>query len=307
MNGVRTNLFSYQGRNQPTTAKDFLPVNGDPISEDGAGEFLRWALGARRYHPTGWDSSESDGVVVLNDGSEIQLEVTRTMLPELAEAARAAERAGHAVQLDHGSGEWLALLTPSTVIKNFVRLPSDTIIAFAREHELSLEVENTLLDVSIKSFDLVALSGRPSKNNVLRFTTMAIGTNRRISISTHPDVIADFAEHHIALMSDPTHRSGKASKFDQLVERAMAHARQAHFAFVVQDTLDTGLRFALWEITNIHVAKVPRKSIVVPTGVDCVWIIRPDYQLAFSFSPQDGWRKFSRSQYEPGSETHDVH
>lgn len=271
-------------------------MNGDCASEYGAGRLICSALNARSFIRTGADSSASDGVIYMDDGREIQLEVTRTMMADFAQATKEAERAGHQISLTPGSGEWLALLSPQTSISEFSRLPADVIMNLASRQGIDLDSPSLIMPASLNQFDVVALSGAPSSNDVLRFHIITMSSSASSFISTHPDVIADFATREIRSLQEAARMSGKKSKFERLVDRALDNSREPHFAFIVKDTLDTGLRFALWQIFNIHGVFLPEKEIELPSGVKCVWVIRGDYKLGYGYSIEGRWSRHAVSQ-----------
>lgn len=261
-------------------------------TERSAGEALRQALGGDSFTHTGGNSAAADGFLVLSDGSEICIEVTRTVVGSLRSAMATAEKLGNRITLDRGSGTWLAMVPSSTKLDEFVKMPPDSLIGFRGEPTVVQGDLPTYLDARVAGFRVTALQRLDESGGVLWFFPNAMVDSKSVFISTHPNAVAEYLQDEISAIKAVALKRGGPDKFEKLVQRAAECNRSAEFVFVVKETLDTSLQFSMIDNGADHGTTCPTMPLELPDGIDRMWVARSDFLRLFSYSKAEGWKRY---------------
>ncbi len=255
---------------------------GDENSETRALGMLNAALGGIHYERTGQDSAKTDGFIRLPDGSEIDVEVYRAVIPEFRQATSELGRINTQIQLDRGSGSWVALLPTETNFKEFAKLGDDVFQRFIDETRTKPE-NSPVREVDISGFAHIVLMHMGGLDDTLDFGVTTASKLNSGFISTHPNSIADFVGREIGVRSE---------KVKRLVDRASSAGRKAYITAVIEETVDTGMNFSLMGAGAYNHIKLPDSEILLPPGLDGFWVIRADYEVAVGYVKPDGWTRY---------------
>lgn len=259
---------------------------GDERSEIGALGTLSAAIGGTYYERTGQDSAKTDGFIRLQDRSEIDVEVYRTVIPEFRQASSELGRINTQIQLDRGSGSWVALLPTETNFKEFAKLGDDIFRRFIDE-ALANPKHSPMREVEISGFAHIVLMHMAGPEDTLDFGVTTASKLNTESINTHPNSIAEFVGREIGVRSE---------KIKRLVDRASSANRKAYIAAVIEETVDTGMNFSLMGAGSYSHIKLPDLDVVLPPGLDAFWVIRADYEVAIGYVKPNGWTRYETSR-----------
>lgn len=262
--------------------------SGDEHSEQGALCALKAALGGVYSERTGQDSTKPDGFIRLPDGSEVDVEVFRTVIPEFRQATSELEQIKNPIHLAKGSGNWIALLPTETSFKEFSKLSDDVfqraIMAASTGHESHTPVR----EVEIAGFTHILLMHMAGDDDILDFGVTTAAKINSGFIDTHPNSVANFVQHEIAARSE---------KIKRLVLRASNAGRKAHIAAVIEEITDTGMNFALMGIgAHSDAVKLPDVEIHLSDGLDAFWVISGDHKIALGYLRAIGWTRYEENQ-----------
>jgi hypothetical protein len=258
-------------------------VSGDDHSESKALGVLCDALGGIHWERTGQDSTKPDGFIRLPDHSEIDIEIYRNVIPEFRQATSELERINTSIQLNPGSGSWVALLPTETNFKEFSKL-DDAVFQRFIDSIRSAPQRSAISEVEISGFPHIVLMHMGGPEDSLDIGVTTASKLDSGEINTHPNSISDFIEREM---------STRSAKIKRLVERASLAGRIAHIATVIEETTDTGMNFSLMGAGTYNHIKLPDTRIVLPDGLEAFWVIRGDYEVAVGFVGQTGWTRYA--------------
>jgi hypothetical protein len=258
------------------------PNSGDERTENGALSLICDALGGTYWERTGQDSTKPDGFIRLSDHSELDVEVFREVIPEFRQASSELGQIKGPIQLDRGSGSWVALLPTDTKFKEFARL-SDDVFQNLINDTLARPERSPVREVTISGFPHIILMHLADPEDILNFGVTTASKLNTSFINTHPNSIADFIEREIG---------DRSAKIQRLVDRASQAGRKAHIAAVIEETTETGMNFSLMGAGSYGHIKLPDSEISLPPGLDAFWVIRGDYEVAVGYVKPTGWTRY---------------
>jgi hypothetical protein len=256
---------------------------GDERSEKGALSAVRNALGAIYSERTGQDSTKADGFIRFSDGSEIELEVFRSVISKFRQATSELERIKNPVQLAPGSGTWIALLPTDTNFKEFTKLSDDVFQMSVAAASTRSNHRSPVTEIEIAGFTGILLMHMSGDENILDFGVTTAAKINSGFISTHPNSVANFVQKEIL---------DRSEKIQRLIERASSAGREAHMAVVIEETENTGMQFALMGIGAHRDVKLPEIDIQLPDGLAGFWVISGDHKIALGYLHTLGWTRY---------------
>ena len=209
-------------------------------------------------------------------------------------SAGGLERYSNPISLKNGSGCWCVFLGAKSKLKD-LESKAQEIIDFAscpnrwRDNATPSVLEHQFGEFHIRIAQKVA-----EYPDQVQFHISEFVNPESFEISTHPDIIASYAQAYIEGSGSPVSSSHRDKKFVHLVDRAAKSGRAAHFAVVVSFPSDAGVLFALARspFTARWPESVPTSGLDLPEGVEGFWVISPDFTKAVGYLKNMGWLRF---------------
>jgi|GEM_PF-3210717 len=261
-------------------------------SESTALEFIQQSLGTISWEWTGEDSSQSDGYITLPSGKEIQIEVSGDLPAALMRAAAILDRNGSVFPLSEGYGSWRVLVSPSDAFPNFPNMIGALIDDYYVSHRAVHDGAVFGADYEFKGFNIVILQKMAQEPDEIAIAASTLDTSRSTFIDTSPNAIASYAQLHIDSQLERAIERGRDSKFQKLITRSIENGRKSHYALVVSNPDDTGVRFAMNGIGAHSETEIPDVGLNLPDGLDSFWMIRGDFEWGAEFSAEHGWKTY---------------
>jgi hypothetical protein len=261
-------------------------------SESPAIEFIQQSLGATSWEWTGEDSAKSDGHISFDSGDEIQIEVSSDVPPGLMRAAAILDRNGSSWPLPKGYGSWRVHVSPCDAFPSFPNEVASLIEDFHANRRMIRDGEVYGVDYRFKGFNIVILQRMADGPDQIVIAASTLDTSKSAFINTSPNALASYAQSHIDEHIRKATEEGKTSKFQKLIDRSEANERKPHYALVVTNPPDVGVRYAMHGIGAHTESEVPDHSLQIPQGLDSFWLIRVDFEWGIEFNAERGWTTY---------------
>ncbi len=247
-----------------------------------AGQCVANALGCGyRFRHTGTSSDMVDGYISRENIDVIAIEVTQAVSQSLREfnAALVQDSRQPGIPLAQGSGQWIALLHPSTRVR--------------RQSDADWQ---RLVDLLQRRGANSFASGWFPGDGPITTVAQALGVSSMFRAASSPDMLLrasspsddyflntsleGLVEELRGFLAAPD----TLAKIKRLVERA--GGLEAHFVVVSSDGLSLGARYAL---TYLHPEyELPTSPLELPAGLQAIWVIQPG-ERGLCYEATDGY------------------
>lgn len=267
-----------------------MNIEVDP--EEQALRLISAALSGTDYTWTGADSSKADGFVVLNDGTEIEVEVARDLSERFMSGAAEVEKNGGLIELSPGSGSWEALVHADSSLKELgikAQRLVDDVVAAGRLHSSEVPAVFDHIFEGIRVGIIMRLGDVPDQ---LAYRIYERSNEQDSLIDTSPGSIRRYSQEYIAGAGSSVSSGHRSSKFDLLANRARQNGRRAHFALIASPPMDTGAWFALNRVGVNWKNEMSSEGLPLPDGIHGFWVLTPDFQSTVAFLEDRGWFRY---------------
>lgn len=257
--------------------------------ERAAGLTLEIALGnGYTFRHTGSDSADKDGKVDFRGMPFAAVEITRCSRQEELQFHKALSRgeSGPLLELDMGSGAWIAALSINTRLKNQSREAFQALVNALNERgwsefEPELRPNHAALVVSCESLGVTSIRRYVGVQD----TGRADYVYRHLEIDYKHTLLnpsSDLVAAEIQEMLDTNWLQRKAAS---LVARS--EGLPAHLVLIAGSKLSNSAQFTMKGVRPTFV--LPTIALRLPAGVDTVWLVSLE-GLALSFKRDTGWQ-----------------
>src|SRR5665213_129693 len=249
--------------------------NGDFDSESKSLAMVCAAMNGTKCERTGGDSSSADGFIVLSDGSEIEVEVTRDVSERFMRSAAEIHKRDSLIQLRSGSGSWVALFNLDSTLKDLANKAQslvDDVLASRRFRNPDLLAA---FDYSFDGLRVGAIQKMAESPDQLVYAVQEMSKEPNSFVDTSPDAIGNYAQQYIGGTGGPKFLARRNSKFENLAARARENGRRAHFVVVAMSPRNSGVWHALSRL-NIGASwdyDLPSSGLALPEGIHGFWVL----------------------------------